>query len=76
MSYEEISNALNSDPSSRSKTFKIIEQDLKNSGLSAKEIEKVKDKVNKVNISKEEIKNADDDPRVNELKNLKKLQIL
>jgi hypothetical protein len=70
LSYEEISNALNSDPSSRSKTFKIIEQDLKKSGLSAKEIQKVKDKVNKVSISKEEIKNADDDPRVNELKNL------
>ena len=70
INFTEIINAINSDPTLRMKTINSIEQDLKKAGFSSKDIQQVKDDINKISIPKDGAENPDDDPRVKELKNL------
>ena len=70
INFTEIINSINSDPAQRLKTINSIEKDLKNAGLSVKDINKVKDEINKISIPKDGTTNPQDDPRVKELKNL------
>ena len=70
INFAEIINAINSDPTLRMKTINSIEQDLKKAGFSPKDIQQVKDDINKISIPKDGVENPDDDPRVKELKNL------
>jgi hypothetical protein len=70
INFAEIINSTNSDPELRLKTINSIEQDLKKAGLSAKDINKVKDEINKISIPKDGTTNPQDDPKVKELKNL------
>ena len=70
INFTEIINSINSDPAQRLKTINSIEKDLKNAGLSVKDINKVKDEINKISIPKDGTANPQDDPRVKELKNL------
>ena len=48
INFSEIINSINSDPALRQKTINSIEQDLKKAGLSAKDVNKVKDEINKI----------------------------
>ena len=70
INFAEIINSINSDPELRLKTINSIEQDLKKAGLSVKDINKVKDEINKISIPKDGTTNPQDDPKVKELKNL------
>ena len=70
INFSEIINSINSDPALRQKTINSIEQDLKKAGLSAKDVNKVKDEINKISIPKDGITDPQDDPKVKELKNL------
>ena len=70
INFEEIINSINSDPALRQKTINSIEQDLKKAGLSVKDINKVKDEINKISIPKDGTTNPQDNPKVKELKNL------
>ncbi|MDA7462354.1 hypothetical protein N8868_02840 [Candidatus Pelagibacter ubique] len=70
INFEEIINSINSDSALRLKTINSIEQDLKKAGISVKDINKVKDEINKISIPKDGTTNPQDDPKVIELKNL------
>ena len=70
INFEEIINSINSDSALRLKTINSIEQDLKKAGISVKDINKVKDEINKISIPKDGTTNPQDDPKVKELKNL------
>lgn len=70
INFSEIINSINSDPALRQKTINSIELDLKKAGLSAKDVNKVKDEINKISIPKDGITDPQDDPKVKELKNL------
>ena len=70
INFSEIINAINSDPLLRMKTINSIEQDLKKTGFSPKDIQQVKDDINKISIPKDGTENPDEDPRVKELKDL------
>ena len=70
INFSEIINSINSDPALRQKTINSIEQDLKKAGLSAKDVNKVKDEIKKISIPKDGTTNPQDDPKVKELKNL------
>jgi uncharacterized coiled-coil DUF342 family protein len=70
INFSEIIDSINSNPALRLKTINSIEQDLKKAGLSAKDINKVKEEINKISIPKDGTTNPQDDPKVKELKNL------
>jgi hypothetical protein len=70
ISFEKIINSINSDSALRLKTINSIEQNLKKAGISVKDINKVKDEINKISIPKDGTTNPQDDPKVKELKNL------
>ena len=64
INFAEIINSINSDPALRLKTINSIEKDLKKAGLSAKDVNKVKDEINKISIKKEGITDTQDNPKV------------
>ena len=70
INFSEIINSIDSDPALRQKTINSIEQNLKKAGLSAKDVNKIKDEINKISIPKDGTTNPQDDPKVKELKNL------
>ena len=70
INFEEIISSVDKDPALRLKTLNSIEKDLKKAGVSLKEINKVKDEINKISIPNDGIVNPEDDPKVRELKNL------